>query len=79
MATAVEAALRSLPERQRTAIALVHYQGLSNVEAAEVLDAGVEAVESLLARGRRTLRERLLGMQTEEDERREGMVKREGR
>src|SRR5262249_8007623 len=33
-ATAVEEALARLPERQRAAITLVHYQGLGNVEAA---------------------------------------------
>src|SRR5262249_29512445 len=54
VALVVEQALGELPERQRAAIALVHYQGLGNVEAAEVLDVGVEALESLLARGRRS-------------------------
>jgi RNA polymerase sigma-70 factor (ECF subfamily) len=49
----------SLPERQRTALALCHYQGLRNDEAAEIMGITVEAVESLLARARRTLRERL--------------------
>src|SRR3954447_20446659 len=48
LASAVETALATLPERQRVAITLVHYQGLSNTEAALVLDVGVEAVESLL-------------------------------
>lgn len=55
----VDQALNALPDRQRAAIVLVHYQGMSNPEAAEVLDVGVEAVESLLARARRTLRESL--------------------
>jgi RNA polymerase sigma-70 factor (ECF subfamily) len=58
-ASAVERALAKLPDRQRAAITLVHYQGLGNAEAAEVLGVGVEAVESLLARGRRALREGL--------------------
>jgi RNA polymerase sigma-70 factor (ECF subfamily) len=56
----VDAALAGLPERQRTAIALVHHQELSNIEAAEVMDISVEALESLLARGRRALRQSLL-------------------
>jgi len=47
------------PERQRAAIGLVHYQGLSNAEAAEVLGVGVRALESLLARARRELRDTL--------------------
>ena len=55
-ASAVERALASLPERQRAAITLVHYQGLGNIEAAAIMDIGVEALESLLSRGRRTLR-----------------------
>jgi RNA polymerase sigma-70 factor, ECF subfamily len=55
----VQRALADLPERQRTAIALVHYEGLGNLEAAQVMNVGVEALESLLARGRRSLREAL--------------------
>jgi RNA polymerase sigma-70 factor (ECF subfamily) len=53
--------LAALPPQQRIAITLVHYQGLRNIEAAEVLGVSVEALESLLARGRRTLRARLHG------------------
>lgn len=56
LAARVEEALQQLPERQRAAIALSHYQGLSNTETAEILDVTVEAVESLLSRGRRQLR-----------------------
>jgi RNA polymerase sigma-70 factor, ECF subfamily len=57
----VGAALRQLPERQRTAILLSHYQELGNIEAAAVLGISVEALESLLARGRRRLKELLAG------------------
>ena len=59
LAVEVQAALSALPERQRAALVLVHYEGLDNAEAASVLGCGVEAVESLLARGRRALREQL--------------------
>ncbi len=59
VAEAVERALAELPERQRAAISLVHYQGMSSAEAAEVLGVKLRALESLLARGRRQLRERL--------------------
>ena len=52
-------ALDALPERQATAIGLVHLQGLSGKEAAEVMGLGEEALESLLARGRRALKARL--------------------
>lgn len=55
-AAAVRDALDKLPERQRAAIVLCHYQDLSNIEAASALDVSVEALESLLARGRRALR-----------------------
>ncbi len=59
VALEVGRALETLPERQRAAITLVHYQGLTNIEAAAVLDVNVDALESLLARARRSLREKL--------------------
>jgi len=55
----VRTALGNLPERQQAAIVLVHYEGFSGTEAAETLEISVEALESLLARGRRSLREQL--------------------
>jgi len=55
----VEAALAQLPERQREAVVLCHYQELGNIEAAAILDVTVEALESLLSRGRRRLRQLL--------------------
>lgn len=61
VAAAVDQALAVLPERQRTALTLVHYQELGNIEAAQVMAVSVEALESLLARGRRGLRQSLLG------------------
>ncbi|WP_119460426.1 RNA polymerase sigma factor [Rhodospirillaceae bacterium SYSU D60014] len=57
----IEAALARLPDRQRSAILLCHYQELGNIEAAEVLGISVEALESLLARGRRRLKDQLAG------------------
>lgn len=51
----VKAALEVLPERQRSALLLCHYQGLSNRDAAQILDVSVDALESLLARARRRL------------------------
>ena len=56
---AVANAIAALPERQREAILLVHYQDMSGADAALALDISVEALESLLARGRRTLRAQL--------------------
>ncbi len=55
----VAAALSRLPERQREAIVLCHYQELSNIEAARLMEVSVEALESLLSRGRRALRSSL--------------------
>lgn len=55
----VNRALDGLPARQREAIVLCHYQGLSNIEAAGLLGISVEALESLLSRGRRALRKAL--------------------
>lgn len=58
-ARSLDAALESLPERQAAAITLVHLHGLTGAEACEVLGVGAEALESLLARGRRALKQRL--------------------
>ena len=52
----VDRALARLPERQREAIILCHYQELGNIEAARLMQISVEALESLLSRGRRALR-----------------------
>jgi RNA polymerase sigma-70 factor (ECF subfamily) len=52
----VAQALQALPERQREAIVLCHYQELGNIDAAAVMGVSVEALESLLGRGRRALR-----------------------
>jgi RNA polymerase sigma-70 factor (ECF subfamily) len=52
----VGAAMAALPDRQREAIVLCHYQELGNIEAAAVMGVSVEALESLLGRGRRALR-----------------------
>lgn len=54
-ADALQAALADLPERQRQAVVLRHIEGLSNPEIAAILEVGVEAVESLTARGKRAL------------------------
>lgn len=48
--------LKQLPERQRTALSLCALQGLTNKEAANIMEISVEALESLLSRGRRQLR-----------------------
>ena len=53
---ALTAALQTLPDRQRQAVVLRHIEGLANPEIADILDVGVEAVESLTARGKRALK-----------------------
>jgi RNA polymerase sigma-70 factor, ECF subfamily len=52
----IDLALAALPDRQRAAIVLTHYEELSGKEAGEILGISVDALESLLARGRRALR-----------------------
>ena len=58
---ALQSALASLPERQRQAVVLRHLEGLPNGEIAQILGVGVEAVESLTARGKRGLTAALSG------------------
>lgn len=73
-AAALQAALAGLPDRQRQAVVLRHLEGLTNPEIAAIMEIGVEAVESLTARGKRALTARLAGQRTElgyEDDARE--------
>ncbi len=55
-----------LPERQRMALVLRHFEDLSNPEIADRLETSVEAVESLLARARRHLA-KVMTMRSEAD------------
>ena len=55
-ADALQVALGTLPDRQRQAVVLRHIEGLANPEIAAILEIGVEAVESLTARGKRALK-----------------------
>lgn len=63
-ARTIHRALHELPERQREALVLCHFQGFSNIEAAALLQLSVDALESLLARARRGLRDAVLGALT---------------
>jgi RNA polymerase sigma-70 factor (ECF subfamily) len=58
-ARTVNDALNLLPERQRTALMLVHYNGHTNIESAQIMGLSVDAIESLLARGRRKMKDLL--------------------
>jgi len=60
----VQQVLMRLPQRQREAIVLCHYQELGNIEAAQLMGISVEALESLLSRARRTLRASLEDLAT---------------
>lgn len=55
----VEQALQGLAPRQRMAIVLCHFEEMTNIEASQVMGLTVDALESLLARGRRALRREL--------------------
>lgn len=57
----IDARIAQLPERQRLVLSLIYFEGLSNIEAAEVMEVSVEAVESLLSRARRNLKDSLAG------------------
>lgn len=52
----VEEAVAGLPDRQRLALTMFHYEGLSMEEVGHIMGVSDEAVESLLARARRTLK-----------------------
>lgn len=55
----MERALAALPERQKTALTLCFYEGLSNAEAAAAMGVKIKALESLLIRAKTGLREYL--------------------
>lgn len=62
-AAVMDAALRKLPESQRTALVLTYYQNLSNREVASVMSSSIRAVESLLCRARGNLKKQLENQQ----------------
>lgn len=62
---ALDEALALLPDRQRVAVVLRHLEGLTNPDIAATMGIGVEAVESLTARGKRKLADLLSGRRDE--------------
>jgi len=62
---AVLIAIGRLPDRQRIALELCHFQGHSNIDAAKELEISVDALESLLARARRKLKSLLMPQRDE--------------
>ncbi len=55
----VAKAIEGLPDRQKAAIVLTYYEGLSNAEVASVLETTISSVEALLVRAKRALRAEL--------------------
>ena len=55
----LEQAIAELPDKQKLALNLCFYEGLSNKEAAEVIGVGVKALESLLMRAKSKLKDNL--------------------
>lgn len=55
----VRRALDKIPDRQRMALVLHRFEGLSYAEIAEALDANTDAVKALLSRARQSLAEAL--------------------
>ncbi len=68
----LEDAIQELPERQKLALNLCFYEGLSNKEAAEIMDVGVKALESLLMRAKAGLKDILVRQGSLGDEERRG-------
>lgn len=58
-ARAVQQAVAGLPAKQRSAVVLRYYEGLSGREIAAAMDTTHKAIERRLARARETLRKRL--------------------
>jgi RNA polymerase sigma-70 factor, ECF subfamily len=59
IAERIDQAIAKLPERQRLALTLVSFEQMSQQAAADILETSVDALESLLARARRALKEDL--------------------
>ena len=55
----VRKAVNELPERQRMALVLSQFEGRSYREVAEIMKVSLSSVESLIFRGRSSLREKL--------------------
>jgi len=60
----VQAAILTLPERQRAALVLSYYQHVSQSEGAAIMGIGEKAYESLLSRARTNLKIELISETT---------------
>lgn len=57
--TALQNAIESLPDNQKTAFLLSKYDGYNNQEIAEIMQTSVSAVESLIHRAKKNLQKKL--------------------
>jgi RNA polymerase sigma-70 factor (ECF subfamily) len=64
----LDRALGKLPERQRAALLLVHYEGLSYREACETIEVTEAAMKSLIHRARTTLMTELAALRGDAEE-----------
>lgn len=55
-AARIQKAVQSLPEKQRLAVVLCYFEGMTNPEAAEIMQLHIKALEGLLVRARKQLR-----------------------
>jgi RNA polymerase sigma-70 factor, ECF subfamily len=67
VANVLHEGMAELPARQRVAITLVHFDECGNKDAAKRMGISVDALESLLARGRRKLKDILTPRRAELD------------
>lgn len=56
IAKRMDAVIALLPDRQKLALTLVHFEQMTNIAAAAAMEISVDALESLLARARRGLK-----------------------
>lgn len=59
VAKMIDRAIAELPDRQKLALTLVHFEQMTNIAAAGAMAISVDALESLLSRARRALKEKL--------------------
>lgn len=65
--TLLEREIQTLPERQQLALNLCFYEEVSNKEAADIMEISVGALESLLMRGKATLKAALSPLVAEKE------------
>ena len=59
----IKKAIQELPDRQRQALVLSYYQGMSHKEIGDIMDSTPKSIEGLVARARNDLKERLSALE----------------